>query len=108
MSEPLNLDDIAASVDEPFTFVFGGEEFELPADPDVVVWEMLSTNRLQAFLMATLGDDAYARMADIPADVATMTRERLAALLEAYQKHLGIEAPKSSGPNRSYRRTAQR
>lgn len=107
MTEPLNLDEIAASVDEPFRFRFGGQDFQFPNDPDVVVWELLAANQLQSFLAVLLGDDDYKRMDEIPTAVASMTKERLTALIEGYQKHLGMEAPKSSGPNRSYRRTVR-
>lgn len=108
MTEPLNLDEIAATVVEPFAFVFGGQDFQFPSDPDVVVWELLAANQLQSFLAVLLGDEDYKRMDEIPTATASMTKERLTALIEGYQRHLGFEAPKSSGLNRSYRRTVQR
>ena len=100
MGEPLDLDAIAGDDDYPFTF--GGEQFTLTGEPDVAVWELLNKGEFRAALYLVLGEEQYDRLDDLP---TVLSHKRLLALFTGYEKHLGIEAPKSSGPNRQSRRT---
>lgn len=106
MTEPLDLDSIATA--EPMPFVFGGQTFTLSGSPDVAMWELLNKGEFRAALYMALGEEQYEAMDTIPPDVAVMDHAKLVALIAAYEKHLGIEAPKSSGPNRQSRRTQVR
>lgn len=95
----LDLDAVAAPEGrEPFPFVFGGEQFELSADPDVATWEHLAKGNIQTALLMALGGEQYQKLDELD---AVLTSARMEALLEAYSKHLGIEPGKSGGRSAS-------
>jgi hypothetical protein len=71
-----------------FEFRFGGELFELSAEPDVRALAAFSGGRLDDALRMLLGGEQWARMQAVEAVLDTGA---LKDLLEAYGKHAGIE-----------------
>jgi hypothetical protein len=99
MPESFDLDALANDANAtPFPFTFGGEDYELPPEIDVLDMAMLSTpERVMEGLIRLLGADQVARMEKSD---ARLTPPKLEALVKAYMAHLGVdlgEAPASSG-----------
>jgi hypothetical protein len=90
VTEVYDLDAVLAerAPKEPFTFRFGGELFELPAEPDVRALAAFAGGRLDEAMKLLLGSDQHARMEAVDAvlDVGALT-----ALLGKYGDHAGIE-----------------
>jgi len=99
--------DAVVTPDElaPFPFKFGGEQFELAADPDVATWEHLAKGNIQTALWLALGQEQYEVLDELE---AVLTSSKMEALLEAYAKHLGIEPGKSGGRSASSKSTLVR
>lgn len=87
---------------EPFTFTFGGEEYVLPAQPDMRVATAASAGRLEEMLERMLGPDQWARLQASP---APFTSVQLDALLTAYGEHLGIDMGNSEASPSFYKST---
>ena len=102
--------DAVESGRQPFEFTFGGTEFTFPADPDIKWLEYLVKGAMQQTLYELLGEKQYEAMEELE---ATMTHERMLALLDAYKEHQGIDAlgklatggGQLVAPNRSTRRS---
>lgn len=105
MSEPFDLDAVAReATGEPFTFIFGGELFSLPASPDVRFLDALGSERITDTVRLMFGED-WAR---VEASSTTLTAEVASALLNAYVSHLGTTQGKSSRSTGSSKSTAER
>lgn len=88
MSEVFDLDALEADANkEPFRFRHGGEEFELPFDPDILTVDLFSTGQIAEPLRQLLGAEQYARL---NANPATFGASKFMRLMEAYQKHIGV------------------
>lgn len=90
MSDVYDLDAALAEKEAkpPFTFRFGGELFELSAEPDVRALAAFSGGRLDDALRLLLGSAQWERMQEVDAVLDTGA---LKSLLEAYGEHAGIE-----------------
>lgn len=83
-----DLDAVLREEDgEPFHFRFGGEDYSLPAHPDVRAGLAFDAGRAEEGLQLLLGPDQWARLKASP---ATLTEAGFVALMDAYQKHLGV------------------
>lgn len=88
-----DLDAVAnEATGTPFTFTFGGEEYELAAEVDIVAAAALEGGRLYEGLRRMLGAAQLARM---EASTAVLDQAKLAALLDAYKAHLGVSLGES-------------
>ena len=100
---PFDLDAVAREAEgEPFSFTFGGEEYELPPQPDILGAAAATGGRLDVLLRRLLGDDQWNRLLDSP---ATFTNEHLQALMDAYGAHLGIDMGNSQASPSFYKST---
>jgi hypothetical protein len=98
-----DLDALARETEgEPFTFTFGGDEYELPAQPDVRAITAASAGRVEEMLERLLGADQWARLQASP---ALLTQEMFKGLLTAYGEHLGIDVGNLSASPSFYRST---
>jgi hypothetical protein len=80
---------LAEKVAKPeFTFRFGGEVFNLPAEPDVRALAAFSGGRLDDALRMLLGNAQWETMQAVEAVLDT---DALKGLLDAYGEHAGIE-----------------
>jgi hypothetical protein len=95
MSEPFDLDAVIAEAGEPvrFEFTFGGEAFHMPAaaDIDVVMVEQIEGASEGSTMRTLLGDDQWERLVALRAAGHRLSGRHLAALLEAWQAHVGVE-----------------
>lgn len=111
MTEKTQPFDLDAYVDEAedkrpdFEFIFGGEKYTLPLKPDFFAILDLEHQNFKSGLMRLLGGEQWARMV---ASDAVMDTGRLNALLEAYQKHLGVKPGESLASPASSKKTATR
>ncbi|MDH4158650.1 MAG: hypothetical protein OEV62_00150 [Actinomycetota bacterium] len=81
-----DLDAVARDADgAAFEFTFGGQGWELPANPDMRAVDELTRDPM-AGLSRLLGD----QWADFEALPQVFGAREFAALLEAYQSHLGV------------------
>lgn len=88
MSDAFDLDAIAnESEGKPFPFTFGGEDYTLPADVDLIAAAALEGGKLYDGLRRLLGEDQWER---INAATAVLDTDRLKALMEAYAAHVGL------------------
>jgi len=87
-SSGFDLDAVARDADgEPFPFTFGGETWTLPANPDMRAVDELTKDPMGG-LSRLLGDQWEAFEA-VPQVFGT---REFAALLDAYQSHLGVDS----------------
>lgn len=70
----------------PFRFRFGGELYELPADPDLRALAALNAERLDEGFRMLLGATQWERMR---ASDTSFGNEAFEKLLVRYQKHVG-------------------
>lgn len=83
-----DLDALAREADgEPFVFTFGGDDYELPAQPDIRVAAVAANGQPLELLEQMLGAEQWGRLMESP---AVFTPSLLSALLDAYAKHLGL------------------
>lgn len=105
MADVFDLDAVAAESEaEPFPFKFGGDVYELPAHIDLrasVAWA--EGHILDAFTLL-LGEDQWQQIQDSD---AVLDDNQFLALMDAYQKHLGLRAGESKASSRSSRSTAR-
>ena len=100
---PFDLDAVVREVEgEPFAFTFGGEEYVLPAQPDILGAAAATGGRLDVLLRRLLGDEQWDRMLASP---ATFTNEHLETLMDAYGAHLGIDMGNSQASPSFYKST---
>jgi hypothetical protein len=95
---------------EPFRFRFGGEDFELPASPDVravAAWSAAAKDesRFEDALKALLGADQWGRLVAV-VDVFDM--ESFQALMGAYGEFTGAAVGESQASSPSSNRAARR
>lgn len=93
------------AVEEPFRFAAGGEQFTCisPEDADWQTSADVETGEgLRAFVAELLGDD-YDRFAKL-----RVTNRQLNRLIEAAQKHYGIQTGESKASPRSSRNKRRR
>jgi hypothetical protein len=88
---------------DPFVFTFGGEDYELPSQPDIRAVAAMTAGRLDQALTLLLGPDQWERMQSAEA-VFDMTS--LQALMEAYVAHGGTSLGNSQAPTSSSKSTA--
>lgn len=77
---------------EPFRFKFGGEEYVLPASPDLRAFAALSAERLDDGFRLMLGPDQWARL---QACDAVFDQTAFEHLIVAYQEHVGADLGES-------------
>jgi hypothetical protein len=83
-----DLDAVVTESDAtPFPFTFGGEDYTLPAQVDIVAAAALEGGKLYEGLRKLLGDSQWDRLL---ASEAVLDQEKLKALMEAYAKHVGL------------------
>lgn len=93
-AKPLDLDALAAEQDrEPFRFVFGGEEYEIAAEVDILVGSLLKQRRNDDAMRRLLGDEQWERMHRSP---AVLTMEKAQALVEGWLVHCGATMGESA------------
>lgn len=95
---------------EPFRFRFGGEEFELPASPDVravAAWSAAAADdsRFEDALRTLLGQAQWVRLVAVE-DVFDMASFQ--ALMEAYGEFTGAAMGESQASSPSSNRAARR
>ena len=94
MSEVFDLDALEAdATKEPFRFRHGGEEFELPFDPDILTVDLFSTGQIAEPLRQLLGVEQYARL---DANPTPFGASKFMRLMQAYQEHIGTD-PSTGG-----------
>lgn len=105
MGDVLDLDAVAAEeAGDPFAFRFGGEAYELPANPDARALATLAAvnaqhpERVYEALVLLLGPEQWERMKGSP---VVFDNARMKALVEAYAAHLGTSLPESQASRRS-------
>lgn len=104
--KPFDLDAFESDTKrKDFQFTFGGEAYTLPAHPNLLAVLDLDNNRIEKGLRRLLGGDQWARM---EASDAVLDTDRFNALMEAYQKHLGVPMGELSASPASSRKTAGR
>lgn len=83
-----------------FVFTFGGEDYELPADVDVLALAAMEGGRLDDGLRRILGPAQYLRIQNSP---QVFRRDQLKALMEAWRTYCGAGgmAPGESGASTS-------
>lgn len=79
---------------EPFEFIFGGNTYTLPPSVDMFAVTALQRGDLYGGLSRLLGAEQLDQML---ASDAVFDEKRLAALMEAYGKHLGVTLGESAG-----------
>lgn len=90
---------------EPFTFVFDGEEYELPPVRDIRAVSAIAAGHVYDGLAALLGPEQWER---VQASPATLTSTAVRSLLDAYGEHIdGLNAGESSASSNSSTRTAR-
>lgn len=73
----------------PFDFIFGGEKYQLPPQPDVLAMAALAAGsgpKVEEGLRKLFGVEQHRRLMASP---EVLSGEKLDALLNAYQEHLG-------------------
>jgi hypothetical protein len=106
VTDPFDLDAfIAESEGEPFTFVFGGDTYEMAPRMDIRAIAAMSAGRLDDALSMLLGAEQWERLQKVDAvfDSAAMS-----ALFGKYAEHSGLDVPNSSGSTGSSSSTAGR
>lgn len=100
MTDVFNLDAVAAEAEgrPPFLFVFGGEEYELPGEVNMIAAGALSEGLIFKGLEWLLGPDQWVRMQD---SETVLTDGMLSALFEKYQEHVGTTMGESPASTRS-------
>lgn len=102
-----DLDKIIAEREpkQPFRFVFGGDEYSLPPNPDLTAMALLTdpTTTRQG-LAKLLGEEQWERLVS---SEAILDVPALNALLEAYQDHVG-DLGESKASARSSKATAKK
>lgn len=94
-----NLDAVLAEeTGAPFSFTFGGEDYDLPPHVDLMVVAAMQDSRLGDGLRKLLGPKQWERM---QASEATFDERALTALLEAYMAHVGTTVGESSASTSS-------
>lgn len=94
MSDAFDLDAIAnESEGKPFPFTFGGEDYTLPADVDLIAAAALEGGKLYDGLHRLLGDEQWGRLLASP---VVMNNAKLKALMEAYAAHVGLSLGESA------------
>lgn len=105
MTEPFDLDALAAEADgEPFTFIFGGETYELPPRIDFRVGVALREGDEYEAIRRMLGD----QWDRVLASDAVFTGALAGQLLRAYLDHSKADAGESVASSRSSKSTAGR
>jgi hypothetical protein len=92
---PFDLDAVAAEAagtGEPFTFTFGGDQYELPARFDVRVIALIGKGDVYDALRTLLGKDQTDRLM---ASDAVFNDKVFAALIEAYAEHQNVSTGES-------------
>lgn len=100
---PFDLDAVAREAEgEPFEFTFGGEDYELPPQPDLLAVAAAAGGRIDQMLRRLLGEDQWNHMVESP---ATFNATHLEALMDAYGQHLGIDMGNSEASPSFYKST---
>lgn len=90
MSEVFDLDAVASEAGdaerEPFRFRFGGDEYEMPAEFDLLALAAITAGELGDGLRIMLGETQWSRMLR---SGAKMDTARFKALFETYSAHVG-------------------
>lgn len=89
---------IAEAAAEPFTFLFGGEEYVCPPTIDIRAVSALAAGDLVGALRIMVGDDQWARLEASP---QTLGVAAIGKLIEAYAEHQGVSVGESSGSSSS-------
>jgi len=99
-----NLDAVVSESEAlPFEFTFGGEDYVLPAQVDLLAAASLEGGKLYEGLRRMLGDAQWDRLV---AAKSVMDDVKLKALMEAYAAHVGLSLGESEGSTVSSKSTA--
>jgi hypothetical protein len=105
VAEPFDLDALAAEADgEPFRFVFGGETYELPAEPDFRVGVALGRGDSVEAMRLMFGE----HWDRVLASKTRLTGSMAGKLLKAYMAHTGNNVGESKASSSSSKSTAGR
>ncbi len=100
-----NLDAVVTESDATeFPFTFGGEDYTLPAQVDLVAAAAMEGGKLYDGLHKLLGEAQWGRMLE---SSAVMDNVKLKALMEAYAAHIGVSLGESAGSTGSSSSTAE-
>jgi hypothetical protein len=98
------LDEAEPKVD--FFFEFYGEEYTLPARPDLVAASLLSSeNSFGEGFERLMGQEQWARLIDQP---EVFSPDALQAVMEAYKEHIGEDLGESRASTRSSKTTGKK
>lgn len=88
--KPFDLDALdVEAMGTPFTFTFGGEEYELPVVADLAVGELLTDGDWSGAIRKMLGPGQWAR---VVASDAVLDMTRAIELVNAFTAHIGTTA----------------
>lgn len=105
MSEVFNLDALQNDANqEPFRFTHGGEEYTLPANPDLLAGVAFQRGDAEGGLRRLLGGDQWAR---ITASDAVLDTGKFVKLMAAYEAHIGATAGELAASSNSSKSTAR-
>jgi len=103
MADVFDLDALE-SEGEPFHFRHGGEDYELPPDPDIRAAVAQGEGNVLKALELLLGEEQWER---ILASDAVLDSKKFNALMAAYEKHIGASMGESEASTRSSRSTGR-
>lgn len=105
MSELFNLDALENDANqEPFRFMHGGEEYTLPASPDMRAGIAFQKEDAEGGLRLLLGNEQWAR---IEASDAVFDTNKFVKLMAAYEAHIGVAVGESQASSPSSKSTAR-
>lgn len=104
--EPFDLDALAAEAagKEPFRFRFGGQDYVLPADMNILAAAAFTHGDIYEGLELLLGVEQWDQMLN---SEAVLTDAMLSGLFDKYQSHMGIDVGESSASTVSSKSTVR-
>lgn len=90
---------------EPFTFTFGGEEYELPPQPDPRAAALFDTGQYGHSFALMLGPEQHRKFM---ASSAPLTRDAVIEVLRRHAAHAGASLGESSASSDSSENTGKR
>lgn len=90
---------------QPFTFTFGGVDFELPPEPDPRTAALFDAGLYNEAFRRMLGEDQYRKF--IATD-APLTRDAILEIIRKHAEHAGASLGESSASSGSSKPTARR
>lgn len=106
MSDLFNLDAVVSESagKGPFRFQFGGDEYELPPDMNIIAAAAMAGGEIYEGLKLLLGHEQWKRMRESD---SVLTDAMLSALFTAYQEHMGVDMGESSASTVSSKPTVR-